>query len=84
MYFNNTSRKILETVFIFAKSKGNINHKTIDIQDQVPIKIKDITIIPYIVDHSAYNSFMFLIQADNKKVLFTGDYRDTGYKREAI
>lgn len=37
-------------------------------------------ITPYIVDHSAYNSFMLLIEAEGKKVLHTGDFRNHGYK----
>ena len=61
---------VQETVFTFTR-KGKITHDTMDIQDQVPIKIKDITITPYIVDHSAYNSFMFLIEADGKRILHT-------------
>ena len=36
--------------------------------------------IPYLVDHSSYNSCMFLIEADNKRVLHTGDYRSHGRK----
>ena len=83
VYFSDISRKIHETVFTFT-SKGNITHDTIDIQDQVPIKIKDITVIPYIVDHSAYNSFMFLVLADNKRILFTGDYRNHRLQRKTI
>lgn len=62
---------ILTTVFCFSKSKGNITHDTIDIQDGVPIYIKDITVTPYTVDHSAYGAFMFLIEADDKRVLHT-------------
>lgn len=65
------ARNILTTVFCFSKSKGNITHDTIDLKDQEPIQIKDITVTPYIVDHSAYGAFMFLIQADGKKVLHT-------------
>ncbi len=42
--------------------------------------IKDITVTPYIVDHSCYNSAMFLIEVDNLKVLHTGDYRNHGRK----
>ncbi len=42
--------------------------------------VKDITITPYIVDHSCYNSAMFLIEVDNLKVLHTGDYRNHGRK----
>lgn len=70
VYFSDISRSIQETVFTFTR-KGKITHDTMDIQDQVPINIKDITITPYIVDHSAYNSFMFLIEADGKRILHT-------------
>lgn len=65
------ARGILETVFCFSKSKGNITHDTIDMQDGVPIHIKDITVTPYIVDHSAYGAFMFLIETDGKRILHT-------------
>ena len=40
------ARGILETVFCFSRSKGNITHDTIDMQDGVPIHIKDITVTP--------------------------------------
>lgn len=43
------------------------------------IKIKDIIITPYYVDHSAFDAYMFLIEADGKKVLYTGDFRKHGY-----
>ena len=45
-----------------------------------PIYINDITITPYIVDHSAYNASMFLIEAEGKKILHTGDFRINGRK----
>lgn len=71
VYFSDISRSIQETVFTFSR-KGKINRETIDIQDQVPIKINDDLLFkPILVDHSAYNSFMFLIEADNKRVLYT-------------
>lgn len=41
--------------------------------------IGDIVITPYSVDHSAADSYMFLIECDGKKVLHTGDFRDHGY-----
>ena len=40
----------------------------------------DIVVTPYIVDHSSYNSSMLLIEADGKKVLHTGDFRNHGVK----
>lgn len=71
------ARNILTTVFCFSKSKGNIIHDTIDMQDGVPIHIKDITVIPHICCHSAYGSFMFLIESDGKRILCTNDFRRT-------
>ncbi len=48
------------------------------VYDKQPILVGDITITPYLCDHSAFDSYMFLIEADNKKVLYTGDYRANG------
>lgn len=78
------ARSILETVFCFSKSKGNITHSTIDIQDQVSFKVNEVTITPYLVDHSAYGAYMFLIQAEGKRILHTGDFRNHGYKGKLL
>ncbi len=45
-----------------------------------PITVKDINVTPYIVDHSSFNSCMYLIEAEGKRVLHTGDYRNHGRK----
>jgi ribonuclease J len=43
------------------------------------ITIGDIKVIPYWVSHSAYDSYMFLIDANGKRILHTGDFRCHGY-----
>lgn len=48
------------------------------IYDKEKIKIGDIEITPLHCDHSAYDSYMFLIEADEKTVLYTGDFRANG------
>jgi ribonuclease J len=40
--------------------------------------IGDAAITPIKTDHSAYDAYMFLIEADGQKVLHTGDFRDHG------
>lgn len=80
VYMSDLSRKILETVFCFSKTKGKIKRETVNIEDGKSFTIKDMTITPYIVDHSAYNSFMILIEANGKRILHTGDFRNHGYK----
>jgi ribonuclease J len=45
-------------------------------------KITDIegfTITPFFVSHSACDAYMFLIEAEGKRILHTGDFRDHGY-----
>ena len=80
VYMSDLSKKIFETVFCFSKNKGKINRKTINLEEGKAIIINDMKIIPYIVDHSAYNSFMLLIEAEGKRILHTGDFRNHGYK----
>ena len=41
--------------------------------------IGDIRITPFFNSHSIYDSYMFLIEADGKRIWHTGDYRDHGY-----
>ena len=49
-------------------------------QMNVPVKIKDITVTPYFIDHSAFDAYMFLIEAEGKRVLHTGDFRLHGFR----
>lgn len=46
--------------------------------------IGDITITPYLIDHSACDSYMFLIEAEGKKILHTGDFRTHGLRGKAV
>ena len=45
-----------------------------------PIVIGDITVTPFLCDHSAFDSYMLLCEADGEKVLYTGDFRSNGRK----
>lgn len=42
----------------------------------------DIQVTPFVVDHSALDAYMFLIEIDGKKILFTGDFREHGIAGE--
>jgi len=43
------------------------------------IRIGDISVTPYFVSHSACDSYMFVVEANGKSVLHTGDFREHGY-----
>ena len=44
----------------------------------------EIFVTPYFVDHSAFDSYMFLIEADHKRILHTGDFRGHGYLSKGL
>lgn len=48
------------------------------------ITIKDMKITPFSVDHSAFDAYMFLIECDGNRVLYTGDFRLHGYGAERM
>lgn len=82
VYVENKSKKIYEMLNDFTKNVKM--RETIDFEFGKEIIIGDIKITPYIVDHSSYNSAMFLIEGDNKKIVHTGDFRDNGYKGKIL
>lgn len=48
--------------------------------DRQPIRVKDITVTPFLCDHSAYDSYMLLVESDGESILYTGDFRSNGRK----
>ncbi|PNV59399.1 MBL fold hydrolase [Clostridium sp. chh4-2] len=46
--------------------------------------IGDMFITPFSVDHSACDSYMFLVEAGGKKILHTGDFRLHGFRGKAM
>lgn len=47
-------------------------------KDKVPFTIKDLRITPFLCDHSAFDSYMILIESRGESVLYTGDFRANG------
>lgn len=48
------------------------------IYDKEKITIGNFSITPFLCDHSAFDSYMFLIEHEGKTVLYTGDFRGNG------
>jgi ribonuclease J len=44
------------------------------------INIGGISITPLMIDHSAFDAYMFIIEAEGKRVLHTGDFRLHGFR----
>ena len=48
------------------------------VYDKDKIMLGKFTITPFLCDHSAFDSYMFLIEHDDKTILYTGDFRANG------
>ncbi len=47
-------------------------------KNEQPIAIEDLKITPISCDHSAFNSYMLLVECSGEKLLYTGDFRANG------
>ena len=50
------------------------------LEDRKPIQIGPITVTPYLCDHSAFDSYMLLVEGAGNSLLYTGDFRGHGRK----
>ena len=59
------------------KKKPSLNPTAL-LHHNKPVKVGDITITPFLADHSAYESFMLLAESNGERILYTGDFRGHG------
>lgn len=50
------------------------------LHDRQGIVIGSLTITSFLCDHSAFDSYMLLVEGDGEKILYTGDFRANGRK----
>ncbi len=69
---------------IISASDRYKNQKTITptgfLRHKQKIVVGDITVTPFLCDHSAFDSYMILCEAGGESVLYTGDFRSNGRK----
>ena len=48
------------------------------------VRVGPFKITPFLTDHSAFDAYMILVECENKKILYTGDFRITGRKSKMV
>jgi len=79
IYCGKLSLELMNAAKIFTgkeKLSNNFHH----FEAWKSFSIGDFTITPYLVDHSATDAYAFLVEADNQKLLYSGDFRANGRK----
>ena len=79
IYMSRGADELIKISSIFTPNKLNkINSKIIN---KKYFNIGDIKVTSYLVDHSAFDALAFLIEADGKRLFYSGDFRGHGRKR---
>jgi ribonuclease J len=51
-----------------------------ELRDREPVEIGPFRITPYLVDHSAYDAYALLVEAEGRRLFYSGDIRAHGRK----
>ncbi len=79
LYFSEGCLELIKATYYF---KGiNPNFDTVEIiENKKYFSIGDFKITPYLVDHSGFDACAFLIEAEGKRIFYSGDFRGHGKK----
>lgn len=70
---------------VFYPSQSKIHFENYKLFEHwKPVKSGPFKITSYLMDHSGYDSSSFLIDVDNKKIFYTGDFRGHGRKAKLL
>ena len=78
IYMGEKSHEIHKVTREYIKKEYLKEPKTFKPEEE--FLIGDIKITPYLCDHSAFDSHMFLLECEGKKILYTGDFHSNGRK----
>lgn len=78
LYVGEKALSVMQTISTYLGKPLGFKSKTY--QNEVPITVGDMKITPYLIDHSAFDAYMLLVEVENETLLYSGDFRSTGRK----
>jgi ribonuclease J len=82
-YIGEAAFRIISVSNLFiGKDPMFINHTFY--QKEQTFQLGNISVTPYWMDHSAFDSYAFLIEAEGKRLFYSGDFRGHGRKSRAF
>ena len=85
VYMGRVTRQVMTTIAKYTKDTEALqilqdDRRVHEIRAAESFAVKNIRITPYLVDHSAYDAYMYLLETPDKTILHTGDFRGHGYR----
>ena len=79
LFMGAPTERILSAASLFVPNSIAINAAG-HLMDRRPQRIGPFTVTPYLVDHSAFDAYALLIEADGKRLFYSSDLRGHGRK----
>lgn len=79
VYIGALAKDLMDATCIFLDKPLHSNNFQYYAKSQ-PFNVGDFRLTPYLVDHSAVDAYSFLIEAEGKRFLYSGDFRGHGKK----
>jgi ribonuclease J len=79
VYIGELGKKLIDATRVFLGKDLHANDFR-HFKSWQSFAVGDFTITPYLVDHSAVDAYGFLIEAEGKRVFYSGDFRAHGRK----
>ena len=85
IYLSEGAYELICALNVFLpQNKRTFIHKIKFLRDKKKIVIENLSVTPYLVDHSGFNSMGFIVKEEKtgKSILYTGDFRAGGWTKK--
>jgi ribonuclease J len=82
-YLGAATHKLIELTSKFTNGAWHITH-FFHFRSNEPFMIGDIEVTPYLMDHSAFDAYAFLVKSNGKSLFYSGDFRHHGRKAKVF
>jgi len=79
VYLSEGCLELIKTTYYFKGINPDLDTVGI-IENKKCFSIGDFKVTPYLVDHSGFDAYAFLIEAEGKRIFYSGDFRGHGKK----
>ncbi len=89
LYMGKVTRQVMTTIAKYIKDEEALrilrdDSRIHEVKAAETFSVQDIRITPYMVDHSAFDAYMYLLETPDQTILHTGDFRGHGYRGKKI
>jgi len=83
VYMGETAVKLIQATRVFM-GQPLFENNFIPMSNRNLFRVGDLDVTPYMVDHSAFDSYALLVEGDGDRVFYTGDFRMHGRKKSLM